>query len=93
MSLFQQLHIDLSALLTCMFSLFRVLGLLWSKRGLLPPLGPPCGMPFPLLCVLLFSQDPIAQLSLSSKPSFSLGALALEALLNGHCCERRYISF
>ena len=74
-SLSQQLQIDLSALLTCMFSLFRVLGLLWPKLGLLPPLGPPCGMPS-LFYVLLFFQDPIAQLSLSPQNLLLLSGLS-----------------
>ena len=44
------------------------------------------------LYVLPLSLDPFLQPSPSSKRSSSLGVLALGALLNGHCRERRYIN-
>ena len=48
-------------------------------------------LPLPLYVLPLFL-GLFLQPSPSSKPSSSLGVLALGALLNGHCCGRRYIN-
>ena len=69
------------------------LGQLLLKLDPLPSLGPLYGMPFPSLCVRLSFLDHCLHLSLSLKPIFSLGVLALGALLNGLGCERRYINY